>query len=978
VFLQGLVLLLVAPAGYAAENDAKKNFQFDFGSELMVEQGYLPVTSHTNCTPERTYGWVDSPELLIRDEGKPDNLRRDFVMGSSPATFRISGIQPGQYLLTIVCGDMATARTTRVKISGNDVELPALSQGEGEVSILRTTVAAGESLDITFDSPRGNWIVNGLTLAQAESSQPPVVGRSRMALSSDGMKSHTLRFRTDSPGKKLRLNHWGLDTALPDPNNVRRGLIYMGPDQVDVIRVSFPINQPLIDDDLPASKREHFTTRVAIAKLAGDKPLTMLPDTEAGVHPWYKNGKEIIPERWVQLLEVAQRHYGKQMQTVEAFNEADWGWGQGSAQNLNDILEALKKSKDFAGAELSGPSTLSSDAAEPWYRAIKGNLQHGSTHALGGSFHGYVNFFLNVGANGHLVSQPELHNLVEGIAGAEYGLQSAIWWLTAEHARSEFVKAVQGEQLAYAEDRPNWSAAAVYRAPGGKVQAFLGSSERMGKTTSYRFVSRDRDVFFNGDGPRRDFTMSIRRDTDDMIDITWGPDVPPPVRGRYIVANRMTGKVLTVADESRSIGARLQLMDYSQESSQQWEVVPIFTRWQDQAYVTLRAVHSGKVAGIPNESYDEGARITQSGEGESVSQHWFLDYAGDNCFYIRNRWSAQCLEFSAGNDASIQQATLQDGKLDQQWRLIPVGVSAIDLNSPEAPRGVVASSKPMAVELKWEANREPDIAGYTILRSGNPGGPYDTIARGVKETSYIDRDARQQGPYFYRVKAVDQSLNSSVVSSEVSASPVGGRVLVASYSMDNNVTDASGNGNHAAAYGKPEFGVGMNGAKSLMLDGDDDYLRLPPGVVDSDEITIAAWIYLEGNIEWQRVFDFGNDETKYVFLTTCSNNGKLRLAAMNGGEELRLDARMPPDSTWSHVAVTIGGGAAKIYLNGKLVASSDHWTVKPADFKPIFNFVGKSQFVSDPTFRGRMADLQIHNSILPPERIAELAGNRHE
>ena len=80
--------------------------------------------------------------------------------------------------------------------------------------------------------------------------------------------THTLAFRTDAPGKKLLLTHWGLDTAWPVPDHIRRGLLYMGRDQVDTIRVSFPINEPLIEGDLPASKNAHFTTRLEMARMA--------------------------------------------------------------------------------------------------------------------------------------------------------------------------------------------------------------------------------------------------------------------------------------------------------------------------------------------------------------------------------------------------------------------------------------------------------------------------------------------------------------------------------------------------------------------------------------------------------------------------------------------------------------------------------------------------------------------------------------
>lgn len=41
------------------------------------------------------------------------------------------------------------------------------------------------------------------------------------------------------------------------------------------------------------------------------------------------------------------------------------------------------------------------------------------------------------------------------------------------------------------------------------MQGFCGSSERQAVTTSYSFLSRDRDVFYDGHGPQRQFVVEI-------------------------------------------------------------------------------------------------------------------------------------------------------------------------------------------------------------------------------------------------------------------------------------------------------------------------------------------------------------------------------------------------------------------------------------------------------------------------------------
>lgn len=78
--------------------------------------------------------------------------------------------------------------------------------------------------------------------------------------------------------------------------------------------------------------------------------------------------------------------------------------------------------------------------------------------------------------DGNHATADELHNVMEAMVGVEYGMQTGIWWGTAERARGEFMKASFGERLGYAENRDAWSAAAVYRSPEGKLQGFAGCS----------------------------------------------------------------------------------------------------------------------------------------------------------------------------------------------------------------------------------------------------------------------------------------------------------------------------------------------------------------------------------------------------------------------------------------------------------------------------------------------------------------------
>jgi hypothetical protein len=148
-------------------------------------------------------------------------------------------------------------------------------------------------------------------------------------------------------------------------------------------------------------------------------------------------------------------------------------------------------------------------------------------------------------------------------------------------------------------------------------------------------------------------------------------------------------------------------------------------------------------------------------------------------------------------------------------------------------------------------------------------------------------------------------------------------------------------------------------------------IQLPPTVANFDQITIATWVYPRSTDQWQRIFDFGNGESENMFLTNRTDTRKLRFAIKNGGEEQRLDADPLILSRWSHVAVTLGNDTARIYVNGEVAAESDGFTIKPSDFNPLLNYIGRSQY-PDPLFSGYVDDFRIYNYVLPADEIQNL------
>ena len=124
---------------------------------------------------------------------------------------------------------------------------------------------------------------------------------------------------------------------------------------------------------------------------------------------------------------------------------------------------------------------------------------------------------------------------------------------------------------------------------------------------------------------------------------------------------------------------------------------------------------------------------------------------------------------------------------------------------------------------------------------------------------------------------------------------------------------------------------------------------------------------------WQRIFDFGNDTSHYLFLTPSSSGGTLRFAINNGsGEQIVERAGALASGAWQHVAVTLNGNTAILYVNGTQAASSTSFSIAPSAFSPRNNYLGKSQFPADPLFHGKLDEVEIADYAMTAAQISVL------
>lgn len=843
----------------------------------------------------------------------------------------------------------------------------------------------------------------------------------KVASCSDFLKAYnasdcTITFDVNSEGEPFRVK-WGMDTAWDWDYNVNRGIAHIGKGNFETGRVSFqPID--LVKDNgdgtytLSDRQKNRLKVRVNMIKTTGTKMVNLNCDHEvlfkkvdsrgycqdADDNTGLKNyqGK---PEEWYKLIKASTQYVqslGLEVVSVSPFNESDFiGWKQysGSEENgMKDFLAIAKliKADDFfKDIRVCGGNTLNCDRALPWYNALKDYLDEGNTHQLAGSFDTYASFFAKVKADGKVATGDELHNVGEAIVGAQYGMENGIWWGFDAKARGQFcLDSNEGVRIGYGEDRPHWTSGAVYRnEKTGEVHGYLGSSERQANKSTYTFVSKGKDVFFNGYGPTRHWAYELPGGTgyqkgqinaELLFDVTWGEDVAPmqEVNGTYQIMNASSKKLITFTNGSNVQSASRK----TSGTTQQWNVYPSYTDGDCSYWFIDNAGNKNAHMNLLNMNLNSGAGVITYNANHGHEEQWYLKYAKDGYYYIIARLSNKylyCSSSISGTDIKTKDAPDANTKENELkkylWRFMPVDAKA-ETDAPAAPTSLSARQRPSSIELKWNAPTDEDLASFTILREVD--GEWNTIAREDTLTMFVDNSVEQGKTYTYKVIAVDYSGNRSEASETITATPLAEKSLVCQLQFDKSLSDATDNHINAALNGTEKFTTTLykSGSASIQLAG-TTYLQLPYSAASHDEMTIATWVRLDNSTNnWQRLFDFGNGTDQYMFFTP-SNGSEMRFVMKNGGEEQILtNGKKLASTTWKHVAVTLkpladGKVQATLYIDGEQEAQSDEFTIKPTDINVSLSYIGRSMFSSDPLFKGRIDDFRIYNYALSADEI---------
>ncbi len=642
----------------------------------------------------------------------------------------------------------------------------------------------------------------------------------------------TVPFSVKDAGKALPIE-WGMDAAWDWDYNVMRGIAHYGTG-FTTGRISFQpynlvdaskINDASANFGLSAGQVRKLQWRIDLIKRTGATKVNINCDHEVLVKKMddegnYSDalgndnvgkGNYVSTSRtgyktteWVNLIKATVKYtqaQGLEVISVSPFNEPDYGWNQyysggngASVANQNNygiptfkaIAQAIKEDSFFDGIRVCGGNTLNCDRAAVWYDGLKDYLDEGNTHQLAGSFDNYANFFKKVRDDGKVATADEVHNVGEAMVGVEYGMQNAIWWGFDSKARGQFMHdSNEGKRIGYAEDRSRWTSAAVYRnEKDNEIHGFIGSSERQANVSTYNFQCQDREVYFNGYGPQKEWSVTTvggasgsyqngQINYEYLFDITYGEDVQSaPIDGNYQIMSAADMKLVT-SNGAWNGNNHLSAAAQANNNNQRWHVYPgrsdgdcsyWFIDNEGDATQHWNLLNGGGAGALA-----AGSRVICYNANHDALEQWYLRYAKDGYFYIMARQSNKYL-YNDNGTLTLQDAPTKSTGANilrkYMWRLMPTDATA-EQTAPAKPTGLTeGSSTSTSANISWTAVADESKAvTYNVLRQDANG--WNTIARLQSGTSYTDTKVEAGKAYRYKVQTVDYSGNRSEMSDAI-------------------------------------------------------------------------------------------------------------------------------------------------------------------------------------------------------------------
>jgi len=354
--------------------------------------------------------------------------------------------------------------------------------------------------------------------------------------------------------------------------------------------------------------------------------------------------------------------------------------------------------------------------------------------------------------------------------------------------------------------------------------------------------------------------------------------------------------------------------------------------------------------------------------GWALIYHHYVNRKGLAAPYTQKYMALTSPEGGGGNYGGASGGYDQLGYTTLTCTRDPIAAGAV-------PSGLGAYVTGGNVILSWWGTA--NATSYNVKRGTTAGGPYTPVASNIVDPlTYTDTTATA-GTYYYVVTALVAGVETAVSNEAraITAAQLHTHLLFDEVSGTSAV-DASGNA-HTGTLVNATWAAGHLTGSAVSLNGSNAYVSLPNALLsDVADCTIAAWVFWNGGSNWARIFDLGAGQGRYMFLTPKSSAGVVRFAITTNsgvGEQAIVGTAALPTGVWTHVAVTLAGATGSLYVNGVAVGTNSAMTAAPFRMSNTSqNWLGRSQYPTDPYFNGLIDEFRLYNGVLTQAQIAAL------
>lgn len=228
--------------------------------------------------------------------------------------------------------------------------------------------------------------------------------------------------------------------------------------------------------------------------------------------------------------------------------------------------------------------------------------------------------------------------------------------------------------------------------------------------------------------------------------------VPPPPAGPLVLTRMYAVRGVSSHRHAGTPSVRLEVPllaapGPARSGKTAWDETSVTVTWEPPASASDEApgvqynVYPVPAAGAPPVGVPVRAPVPLNTKplDEQIFVHAGAVAGKEQCFVVRSV-------------ATVGTATIESDPTD------PICVTPRDTFPPAAPTNLATVPGNGAINLIWNANTEPDLAGYLVLRGDAPGDTLQPLTpQPIRETTYRDTTVKSGVAYVYVVVAVDKA-----------------------------------------------------------------------------------------------------------------------------------------------------------------------------------------------------------------------------